>query len=202
MEDDVPAAGAARQQVILNRTHPASNTADAMLADAALRDRQMFASIYQRYADQLYAYALARTGSTAVADDIVSDTMVEALTALERYDPRRGSLAAWLFTIAGRRIIDRRRDQSRFRRALSRLGKTETHSDDIADAAVRSDEARRVLAALADLPASDRELIILRYAADLNSTQIGEVLGLSAGAVRMRLSRVMKRLANQLGTDR
>lgn len=200
MADDVSAA---RPGQILagDRAHTIDNADDAILVAAALRDRQQFAVIYHRYADRLYAYALARTGSASVADDIVSDTMVEALTALERFDPHRGSLAAWLFTIASRRIVDRKRARDRFRRALSRIGVADGHEDDVADMAIRNDEARRVRAALRRLPEIERDIVLLRYAADLNSTQIGEILDLSAGAVRMRLSRAMRRLAGQLGID-
>jgi len=199
--NDGPAHTMRRRGSTMDQQPLAGNSNDASLVAAALLDRHKFAIIYERYADALYAYAFARTGSAAIADDVVSDTMVEALASLERYDSHRGSLAAWLFTIAGRRIIDRHRATGRFHRALSRLKPVLGTADDVAEIAIRNEEAGRVRLAVADLPTDDREIIYLRYAAGLNSSEIGEMLGLSAGAVRMRLSRVTKRLANQLGTD-
>lgn len=201
MADDCSVRIMKRHSSTADKEQSASGSDDASLVAAALLDRHAFAIVYQRHADALYAYALARTGSAAVADDVVSDTMVEALASLERYDSHRGSLAGWLFTIAGRRIIDRHRASGRFHRALSRLRSHIEPDDDVAEMAIRNEEAGRVRAAVARLSGDDREIILLRYAAGLNSREIGDTLGLSAGAVRMRLSRATKRLANQLGTD-
>ena len=70
---------------------------DAALVAVACRDRREFARLYERYADRLYRYALAQTGSAVAADDIVSETMVAALEGLSRFDSTRGSFAGWLF---------------------------------------------------------------------------------------------------------
>jgi RNA polymerase sigma-70 factor (ECF subfamily) len=83
---------------------------------------------------------------------------------------------------------------------MSRLAHADTE-EDTATEVMRGDEAARVHTALATLSETERELVLLRYSAELNSTQIGEVLGITPGAVRMRLSRALDRLAIELGTD-
>ncbi|HEX5164319.1 MAG TPA: sigma-70 family RNA polymerase sigma factor [Thermomicrobiales bacterium] len=176
--------------------------ADDALVLAARHDRQAFSPLYERYATRVYRYARARTGSETAAEDILSETMLGALEALDRYNPRRGSFASWLFTIATRRIIDRQRRDSRFRTLLERAWEPAGTQEDTLTTLVRSDEAARLRAKLAQLPDRDRELILLRYSAELTSAEIGQVAGMSAGAVRIRLMRLLDQLANDLGDVR
>lgn len=176
--------------------------ADLVRAARQTRDPRAVALLFERYADPVYRYALARSGSSAVADDVVGETFLAVLETLERFDPLRGSFAAWLFTIAARRVSDHARRERRFWRAVTRhWSPPPAPDDDALDQLVRREDAARLRAALARLPADERELVLLRYAAGLTSAQIGELLGLSAGATRMRLSRVRERLALDLGDD-
>lgn len=173
-----------------------------MLVAASLRDPDAFETLYERYADRLYRYALARTRSSEVAEDIAGDTLTAVIEQLTTFDPRRGSFAAWLFTIANRRVIDHYRQQQHLRKALDRQQHEPQHAPDTLDTIVSQDEAARLYAALETLPEAERELVLLRYSAGLNSREIAEVLGIAGGAVRMRLSRARQQLAAQLGADR
>ena len=175
---------------------------DAALVAAACRDRREFAGLYERYADRLYRYALARTGSEAAADDIVSETMVAALEGIARFDPARGSFAGWLFAIAARKLADRGRRQGRVQRLVGRLRGAEAVHEDALDTIIRGEDAATVRRLLAGLSARDRELVLLRYSAGLNSSEIAEALGMSSGAARVRLMRVLQRLAADLGDER
>jgi len=141
---------------------PTAEPADEMLVQATLADRQAFGPLYERYAARVYRYARMRTGSETIAEDILSETMLGALEALDRYNPRRGSFASWLFTIATRRIIDRQRRDSRFRDLLARAWEPDATDDDPLTTLVRRADAARLRAKLAGLPDDDRELILLR----------------------------------------
>jgi RNA polymerase sigma-70 factor (ECF subfamily) len=174
---------------------------DAALVAAACGDRREFAILYERYADRLYRYALARTGSDAAADDIVSETMVAALEGIGRFDPDRGTVAGWLFAIAARKLADRGRRRSRARRLLGRLRGHDGADEDALETVIRGEDAALVRRLLAGLSKRDRELVLLRYSAGLNSVEIAEALGISSGAARVRLSRVLRRLAAELGDD-
>lgn len=66
---------------------------------------------------------------------------------------------------------------------------------------IRSDENRRFLETVDDLPHTDREILRLRAFEDLDYDEISLVLGISANAARQRLSRATKRLAARLGDD-
>lgn len=177
-----------------------SDLSDADLVVLARHNRSDFAQLYLRYADGIYRFALERTRSAALADDILSETMLAAMEALDQFDPERGRFASWLFTIARNRITTQQRYHRRAWRRLTQL-RLPPAEDDPPDLVIRREEAARVRSALAQLSGSDQELLLLRYGGGLTSPEIGDVLGVSNGAVRARLSRALRRLAAELGDD-
>lgn len=177
------------------------SASDEDLALAARADIRYFETLYERHADRLYRYALSRTGSPETAADLVSQTMVSALEGLERFDPSRGSFTAWLFTIASRRIADRQRAHRRFQRYLkSRLRSAEPQEEPL-ERIDRDEDRARVRAAIQQLSETHREVILLRHVAELPIAEIATTLNISEGAVKMRLNRALKQLANDLGGD-
>ena len=164
----------------------------------ALDDRAYFRLLYQRYADRIYWFATARTGSETVADDVVSESMLAVLEHLERWDPQRGTFAAWLFVIAQRKVIDQQRAYQRVRRLVARvhsLRGTQTEPDGL-EWVLEQEQTQELREELQYLPRKDREIIALRFGAGLSGEEIAAVLGISHAAARKRLSRAQQRLAN------
>lgn len=180
-------------------TNAPQAVADALLVERALHDRRMFGALYERYADRLYRYALQRCATPEEADDVVSETMLAALETLHRFDPARGSFAAWLFTIAARRAADQHRRRARFWRAIARRQPDPAPLDETTELVLRHDDYRMVRAGLTALSDSERELLLLRYAAELSGREIGDILNITEANVRVRLQRARQRLAEQLG---
>jgi RNA polymerase sigma-70 factor, ECF subfamily len=175
--------------------------ADEALVAAAKRDQRAFEALYTRYVPRVYRYARARVTSDVAAADIVSETMLDALEGLERFDPASGTFAGWLFTIAARRIVDRQRRRGRLLRVLPRVWEPDATREDALDAIDASDDIARLQQQLRRLPAQDRDIVLLRYNAELSSAEIGQVLGMKAGAVRVRLMRTLQRLARELNEE-
>jgi RNA polymerase sigma factor (sigma-70 family) len=138
---------------------------------------------------RVYAYVAYRIGSGADAEDVTSEVFERALRYRDSYDPARGTPAAWLVGIA-RRCIDDRRP------ATATLA-----AEDAAAPAFEDDVHHRLdlAAAVATLGARDRELIALRYGADLSARSIAATLDMSVNAVEVALSRALGRLRAQLG---
>lgn len=187
----------------LERSAGSPAIGDNDLVRAALEDAQYFRLLYERYADRIYWYALPRTRSATVADDVVSETFLTALERLEQFDPERGSFAGWIFAIARHKVVDQQRYHRRLWRFVSRYG---AHSgidteQTALDRVMREDENQAVLQAFQKLSRADQEVIGLRYSAGLSSQEISDVLGISDPAVRKRLSRATQRIAADLESE-
>jgi RNA polymerase sigma factor (sigma-70 family) len=142
---------------------------------------------------RVYAYVAYRIGDGPNAEDVTSETFERALRYRESFDPRRGDAASWLIGIARRCIAD-----AVLRRDLP--------TDDLPERLVaghEDDTLRRldIAAAVAQLDERERELVALRYGADLTARQIGELLDMKTNAVEVALHRVLGRLRNELAQD-
>lgn len=143
--------------------------------------------------DRVYAYAAYRLGEGADAEDVTSDTFERALRYRDTFDPRRGEPVAWLIGIARRRIAD-----VRVRRELP--------LDDVSELPVDADEEQTLRrldlhAALERLGERDRELVALRYGADLTSQQVATLLEMKRNAVDVALHRALARLRTLIEED-
>jgi RNA polymerase sigma-70 factor (ECF subfamily) len=137
--------------------------------------------------------------SNAEAEDVTQDAMLTVLTSLHRYSPRADArFAAWVTSIA---LNTARR---RFRRAQPHLTETGELPDVVDEGAQPErdvDAAREraaLLRALAELALADREIVSLRYGAELNASEIAEVVRLEPANVRKILERARERLGARI----
>jgi RNA polymerase sigma-70 factor (ECF subfamily) len=171
---------------------------DARLVTAALADRSAFAALYRRYVDAIYRYAYHRLGTREQAEDATSQIFLKALVALPSHKPDR-SFRSWLFTIAHNVVTDCYRAR-RPQEPLDLVAELEDRTSSPEDEAlhiVQRDEIRKMLQLL---PNDQRRILELRLAG-LTSVEIGEVLGKSAGAVKVAQSRSIARLRKSFGGE-
>ena len=145
----------------------------------------------------VYAYVAYRIGDGPDAQDVTSETFARALRYRDSYDRRKGEPIAWLIAIARRCIID----------AAARPGEELDEGAPVPDAAdLEEDVVRRLTLrdAVAALDEAGRELVALRFGADLTARQIGELTGRKTHAVEVALQRTLTRLRERLdqGGDR
>jgi RNA polymerase sigma-70 factor (ECF subfamily) len=144
--------------------------------------RQLLAAI-----PRLRRYARALVFDAASADDLVQTTLERALTHWHQFDQRR-DLVVWLVGIAHHAFVDERRRQARL------------HSVDPSDALAASDQHRHepapdvalrmdLVAALARLPAEQREPLLLVSLEQFSYAECAQVLGIPIGTVMSRISR-------------
>jgi RNA polymerase sigma-70 factor, ECF subfamily len=137
---------------------------------------------------RVYGYAAYRLGDGADAEDATSDTFERALRYRSSFDPSRGSATAWLIGIARRAVDDILAQRSTVDADPPEQSYVER------DAALKLDLAR----ALRRLDVRDRELLSLRFGADLTARQIGEQLEMRTNAVEVALHRALARLRSYL----
>jgi RNA polymerase sigma-70 factor (ECF subfamily) len=143
---------------------------------------------------RVYAYVAYRLGDGPDAEDVTSETFERALRYRSSFDASKGPPVAWLIGIARRCVDD----------ALSGRAQAGAEPQDVAAPSdleletVRRIDLRKAMAALDE---RDRELLALRYGADLKARQIAELLDLKTNAVEVALHRALKRLRERLGAD-
>ncbi len=141
---------------------------------------------------RVYAYVAYRMGDGPDAEDVTSDAFERALRFRASYDSQKGEPAAWLIGIARRCIADASRAPH------------PGEAPDVAAPGNLEEEAVQRLSlaeAIAALGERDRELIALRYGADLTARQIGRIFGKRTNTVEVALYRALARLRGQLATS-
>lgn len=182
--------------------HEAPLDEEAMLrlvAEARAGDGDARRSLYLQHVNRVFRTVRGILPTEADAEDATQDAMLTVLTSLHTFRPRDGTrFAAWVTTIA---VNTARRRYRRRRPELTATGDMPDLAADGVDPAELVDRGRRrraLLTALAELPERDREIVSLRYAAELNATEIGSAVGLQPAAIRKVLERARIRLAERI----
>jgi RNA polymerase sigma-70 factor (sigma-E family) len=134
----------------------------------------------------------------ATAEDVVQDAY-SGLYRRWRWLRDKESAVAYL----DRAVVNAARSQLRRRRVRDgvRLVPQPSAADSAETSALRTEEHRRVLAALAALPTRQREVLVLRYFLEKTETEIAELLGVSRGSVKQHARRGLAALARHLEVD-
>jgi RNA polymerase sigma-70 factor (ECF subfamily) len=162
---------------------------------AAQRDRTAFAPLYERYVDQIFAYAYSLTHNRELAEDVTAATFARAMEELPRFEWRGVPYSAWLYRVAANLVArDKRRPGWIELSPHLRDG-----GESPEEAASRSDRDAFIRAAVAELPPDQRQAVLLRFGGDLRNREIAEVMGRSEGAVKLLTFRAMTTLRKRLG---
>ena len=175
--------------------------ADARLADRIRSgDAEGLGGLYDRYASVALATALRVVGNRDEAEDVVHDAFVTVWRKIDRFDPERGALRAWLMTVVRNRAIDRVRARRASvdlddadERSLLRTGPNPTWED-----ALRRASAADLQAAMAELPEEQRHAVELAYFSGFTYREVAEVTGVPVGTANGRLRLALARLRASL----
>ncbi|MFN2569092.1 MAG: sigma-70 family RNA polymerase sigma factor [Candidatus Dormibacteria bacterium] len=162
---------------------------------AAQRDRAAFAPLYERYVDQIFGYVYIMTRNREQAEDVTAATFARAIEELPRFQWRGVPYSAWLYRVAANLVArERRRPASlelKIDAAVEMLGPS--------DVAERNSRAAVIREAVSQLPAHQRQAVVLRFSGGLRNREIADIMGRSEGAVKLLTHRAMTSLRNRLG---
>jgi RNA polymerase sigma factor (sigma-70 family) len=174
---------------------------DALLAQRIRSgDRTALGELYDRYASLALATALRVVTDRQLAEDLVHDAFVATWQKIERFDPERGSLRAWLLTIVRNRALDRVRGT----RASIELGVADdqsllrTGANPTWEAAIARRSAAQLRGALDELPSEQREAIELAYFGGRTYREIAVLTGVPLGTANGRLRLALAKLRDAL----
>lgn len=172
-------------------------TDDTTLARAIARgDHAAMRELHDRFGRRVFGVLLRALPDRGAAEDVFQQVMVEVWQRAESFDPARGSLAAWIMTLARSRAIDELRRR--------RPEPVDPHAVEIAD---RADDGFATAVAewemselLAALPDDERSVLEMRFRLELSQSEIAERTGLPLGTVKTRMTRGLARLREGIDT--
>ena len=170
-------------------------------------DPDAFRTLVERYRRDLHGYLARFLGSSAAADDVFQDTMLQVHLSADSFDAER-RFKPWLFTIASNKARDFNRRAKR-RRAISldnRLGDedgatmgelVEAQDEAPESSAAAQDESALVKEVIDGLQAHHREVILLGYFQRLSYQQVADVLGVPLGTIKSRMHAAVALFSSQ-----
>jgi RNA polymerase sigma-70 factor (ECF subfamily) len=197
-----------------DRTAPetAPNLDEAVLAERArARDPEAWTAIYERHYQPIFRYVHARVFDRETALDLTSGVFVSAINGITRYQYTGRPILAWLYRIARNTVADHQR-RALGRRGIEKVGASmravagvfRGHETDISaepTSSVPDEMAERLdlHRAVAQLPESQREVLILRFLVGLSTDEIAELIGKEKAAVYSLHARAITALRQSLG---
>ena len=160
---------------------------------------EAFGVFYDRHVKALLGYFARRTHDPEEAADLTAETFASALVARRRFKPGGPPAAAWLFAIAGRRLVDyqrRGRVEQRMRRSLAMERRPVSEADAEMIRMLGDDAARSVLDGL---PPEQRRLVAAHVIDERPYGELAGELHTTETALRQRVSRGLATLRRGLG---
>lgn len=155
-------------------------------------DAEAYGTIYDLYAPKLYRFIYYKVHHRETAQDLLSETFMKSLKAIGRFDPERGTVSSWLYSIARNAVIDHYRTV-RPESDLEDAWGLDSGSDVARDAetALKLEAVRGHLAALS---AMEREILTMRVWGEMSHAEIAAALGKTEDACKVAFSRAVAKL--------
>lgn len=168
------------------------------IALARKGDQEAFTRIVETYQNPVYNLCYRMLGSPQAAEDAAQESFWRAYKNLHRYDMKR-PFATWLLSIAAHFCIDQQRRKRLPTMDLNEIIEftAEDPGPDPEHSVMNIEFSEKVQKQLSELSENDRAVLILRYWHEFSENEISEALSISKSAVKSRLHRARKHMAEQ-----
>jgi RNA polymerase sigma-70 factor, ECF subfamily len=166
---------------------------DDVLSRARSGDETAFLRLWDALHPRLLRYL--RVLGCDEADDVASETWLQAVRDLSRFDGGADDFRGWLFAIGRHRAIDASRARIRSRSRLMTVAVPVVDPSPVEDEVLDGLSTRQAVAMVAGLSPDQAEVVALRIIAGLDTAAVARILGKSAGAVRIALHRGLRALS-------
>jgi RNA polymerase sigma-70 factor (ECF subfamily) len=187
--DAVGDAGATRAATARADRSRESDLLTALLPGIAGGDRAAFADLYDRTSARVYGLVLRVVRDPGYAEEVTQEVYLQVWRGARDFDPNRGTVLAWLLTLAHRRAVDRVRAEQA---ATDRNDRYESRNlaaafDTVAEEVSRRDERRSVRNCLDTLTETQRESVALAYYEGRTYPEVAARLGVALPTVKSRI---------------
>jgi RNA polymerase sigma-70 factor (ECF subfamily) len=163
---------------------------------AARGDGDSAGLLFDHYYPRVYRYALSKLGRAQDAEDVAAETFARVLRRLDRFRWRGAGFEAWIFRIAYNLIVDQYRGSGR--EELSEESDERSENVTPEDLYFQTETASELSKMLSKLSDDQREVLLLRFVAGLETDEITKVMGRSSNAIRQLQFRALDSLRKQL----
>jgi len=184
------------------REQDAARLADLM-ARSSRGQEDAFAELYDLTSRRVYAIIVRVLRSPDHAAEVTQEVYVEVWRQSARYSPDKGSVIAWMTTMAHRRAVDRVRSVSSETARDERYSVvgTDREVDQVWDSVEQQLDVERVRKGMASLTTIQREALTLAYFGGYTQSQVAQLLKLPLGTVKTRIRDGLIGLRDALGVE-
>jgi len=189
-----------KENIHETRESPASQSTEiaGLVKRAAGGDYGAFGDLYSLYVERIYRYAFYQVKDKMTAEDITEEVFIKAWKAISSCKGKEQTFSSWLYRIAHNQVIDIFRNQ-RKERAVEIETVADLH-DPGTDVEIGLAH-QELLDSIADLPANQKQVIVLKFIEGLDNREIERVMGKSQGAIRVLQMRALTELRGKLGSQ-
>ena len=177
---------------------PRPDHLDGLIVAVARGEHGAFEALFRQLAGPIYRMALTITRDRAHAEEVSQEVLIEIWRTAGHFDPRRGSAAAWAFTIARRRSIDRVRSAAAAARRDLRRTDVPPPMDQVGETVAGMLERERLTSCLNMLSDPQRQAILLAFYGGHTHNEVAAILGVAVGTVKSRIRTGLTRLRESM----
>lgn len=162
---------------------------------SARRDPKLFGELYKLYVEKIFRYLFSKIRNVPEAEDITAQTFLAAFESFDKFR-QDGHFASWLFGIARNKAMDHFRQRNRF--SPMDDSREIPVEDDNLSRVIKTEQAKALSKLIHSLSEEDRELLRLRFLAEMSFSEIARLLHRNEDAVKKSTYRLLARLHSQL----
>jgi RNA polymerase sigma-70 factor (ECF subfamily) len=173
-----------------------------LLARIGSGDQHALETLHERFSPGMYSVAMRVTRSERLSQEAVQDAFMAVWQGPSRYDPARGSLGPWMFTLARYKAIDAVRREAAAKRQTAEVDlELYEAPDDVHDEVWRGLRRERLNEAIRGLPEDQRRALSLAFIQGLTHVEVAEREAIPLGTAKTRIRTALLRLRAALETE-